>query len=287
MTWEETIREIRRRQDFKELVKLAYLDEDLKGNVERFIKSTEWKETEKLIAAHKAGKLRVLDMGCGNGIAAVAFALGRHEVVAVDPDDSITVGTGAVLHLKHLYGLDNLEVVTGYAEKVDLQSESFDLVYCRQSMHHANDLEKFVSNCSTFLKKGGIMITVRDHVVWGKKDKKLFLKTHALHKFYGGENAFSDQEYATAFERAGLRVVIRLKHFDSVINYYPLSPEQVEQWRHQESDNIRSNLKKKLGMFGNWQLIYWLYTKLIFDPANLTNEKKVPGRMYSYLSFKK
>lgn len=287
MTWEETIREIRKQHHFNDLVKLAYLDEDLKKNVERFIKSAEWKETDKLIAEHKPGKLRILDMGCGNGIAAVAFALGAHEVVAVDPDNSITVGTGAVLHLKQLYGLNNLEVVTGYAETVDLPTESFDLVYCRQSMHHANDLEKFVANCSAFLKRGGIMITVRDHVVWGKKDKKLFLKTHALHKFYGGENAFSDQEYATAFERAGLRVAVVLKHFDSVINYYPLSPQQVEQWRHRESGNIRSNLKKKLGVFGNWHFSYWLYTKLIFDPADLTDEKKVPGRMYSYLSFKK
>src|SRR6185369_4378006 len=122
--------------------------------------------------------------------AAVSFARLGHSVVAVDPDESDTVGLGAVAKLKAFYGLHHLDLKATFAETLTEDVESFDLVYCRQSMHHALDLEKFVQNCAKYLKKTGVLLTVRDHVIFNKRDKKWFLKSHPFHAVYGGENAY-------------------------------------------------------------------------------------------------
>ncbi len=82
------------------MVKYAYLEEDLLLNVQRFEKSEEWRLTLKLIDEFKSGSLRILDVGCGNGIAAIYLSMLVHAVVAVDPDQSDTVGSGAVRKLK-------------------------------------------------------------------------------------------------------------------------------------------------------------------------------------------
>jgi 2-polyprenyl-3-methyl-5-hydroxy-6-metoxy-1,4-benzoquinol methylase len=93
MTWEETINHIRTRAEYQDLVRDAYFDADLRLNADRFSQSTEFRETLALIAKHLQGTLNILDVGCGNGIASVAFARLGHNVTAIDPDPSQTVGT--------------------------------------------------------------------------------------------------------------------------------------------------------------------------------------------------
>jgi len=51
---------------------------------------------------------------------------------------------------------------------------------------------------------------------------------HPLHKFYGGENAFSLEEYETAITSAGLSIEQRLAPGDSAINYAPWSRNRVK-----------------------------------------------------------
>src|ERR1043166_1210842 len=101
MTWEETIKFIRTQAEYKELVRLAYFEEDLVLNVERFRSGPEYAETKKKIRAQAGdhGKVRMLDVGTGNGISAIAFALDGFEVDALEPDPSDTIGAGAVTRL--------------------------------------------------------------------------------------------------------------------------------------------------------------------------------------------
>jgi SAM-dependent methyltransferase len=228
----------------------------------------------------------ILDVGCGNGITSVAFALNGYKVIAVDPDPSTTVGTGAVKFLKEKLDLHSLEIITSFAEDVNLKEKYVDVVYCRQSMHHAFDLSSFVKNLSTFLKSGGHFITIRDHVIFDERDKQHFLDSHPLHKFYGGENGFTAIQYQDAFHAASLNIVQELKFFDSPINYFPLTSKVVEEWER-EPLVVAQKLKQRLGVIGSNKFIYWLYTKIISDPKNLLDEKYYPGRMYSYIAQKK
>ncbi|MCB0501082.1 MAG: class I SAM-dependent methyltransferase [Bacteroidetes bacterium] len=288
MNWEETIIEIRKKEDFKDLVYKSYLGADLRENVERFVKSEEFIETLNLIKKNNPNGIKLLDIGSGNGISAIGFALNGFDVTVVEPDPSETIGAGAIRKLKDVFNLNNIEIHEGFAEEMDFESESFDIVYARQAMHHANNLDQFVGESSRLLKKGGIFLTTRDHVVFDAADKEMFLNEHPLHKFYGGENAFSPTEYKSAITSAGLTIVEELRYFDSPINYYPelttYQRKNLDQYLDALTEKILTN---KFGSIGKIGLLKTLLSKRVgTDKDSFLDEKNRVGRIYSYLSKK-
>lgn len=289
MTWEETIKYIRTQPSFHLLVEKAYFEEDLPLNVERFRNSEEFLETLHLLRTHAPQAQTILDLGAGNGVSSLAFALLGYQVSAIEPDPSNTIGAGAIRQLAAHYQLNNITVREAFAEALQLPSESFDIVYTRQCMHHAHDLEKFLAESARVLKKGGLLITVRDHVVFDETDKKWFLETHPLQKYYGGENAFSPEEYKSAMLKAGFRIDKELRHYDSVINYFPQSRKEVENYIRNKKKQIEAQLIKKISFFGQISLIkklYYLYLKQRGIRILPLNERTIPGRMYSYICTK-
>lgn len=287
MTWDETIRYIRSKPEFKELVEKAYFDEDLQLNVERFKSDEEFAETLALIMFYAPDAKKILDVGSGNGISAVAFALNGYDVTSSEPDPSETIGAGAIRKLKEHYKLSNLKVVEEFAEKIDLKNELFDIVYVRQAMHHAYDLKSFIKNLAHFIKPNGFLFTIRDHVIYDQQDKQLFLEHHPLHKYYGGENAFTVDEYKGAMETAGLKIVKVMKLYDSVINYFPISSRELQQQVTLKEKIIEDHLIGRIGFFGKIPFIKNIYKKRIgLNRTQLLNEAQVPGRMYSFIAQK-
>ena len=290
MTWEETIKYIRTQPAFKDLVKFAYFEEDLKLNVERFKINGEFIETKKLINGYTPlrSDTKLLDIGSGNGISAVAFALDGVQVEAVEPDSSNTIGAGAIRKLKEIYNLSNLIVHEGFAEDLQFPDNKFDIVYIRQCMHHANDLQQFLNECARVLKKNGLLVTVRDHVIFNEEDKAWFLENHPLQKFYGGENAYTPTEYKTGMTKAGFTVMKELKYFDSEINYFPISKQEKVKKGVDYDHFVDGILKSKLGIFRNIGFIKKLaihhIEKKLIHPYD---ESQIPGRMYSYIAQKK
>jgi SAM-dependent methyltransferase len=288
MNWEETIKYIRTRPEFNELVEKAYFHEDLKANVERFKSSEEFTATIAMLKQYRPGATSILDIGSGNGISAISFALSGYKVCVSEPDPSDTVGAGAILKLKEVYHLPDIEVYKEYAENIEFpNNELFDVVYVRQAMHHAYDLQQFVKNLAGLLKVGGLLLTIRDHVIFDGQDKEWFLEAHPLHKFYGGENAFTVQEYENAIKSAGLRIMEKLKHFDSVINYFPLSSEEFVNLPLAREKEIEKNLVAKIGPLGKLGFLKKLYKKRVgFDRHTFFDERSIPGRMYSFIAEK-
>jgi len=280
MNWHETIAYIQSEPQFESLVKSAFIDRDNNWNSNAFHNSAEFKETIALIRKKAPKAKKILDIGAGNGIASIAFAKEGYTVTALEPDESVLVGAGAIEALATELKLDNVSVVKNFAEEASLQPESFDVVYVRQALHHANNLNEFVANTAKFLKKGGLYVTIRDHVIFGQQDKELFLQQHPLHKFYGGENAFTEKEYETAFKLAGLAVDLKLRHFESVINYSPLSKTQLRLL-----PEAFKNAKRKF--FGSLvetrvfnELTFALYGLLKRD---IYLEENIPGRLRTYI----
>ena len=288
MTWEETIQYIRTQPAYQDLVEKAYFEEDLPLNVRRFRESEEYAETIRLLKHHQPNAQTILDIGCGNGISAISFALEGYTVTAVEPDPSPTIGAGAIRQLQQHYQLQNIEVFEAFAENIQFEDNRFDIVYFRQAMHHANHLEKFLAEAARVLKKGGLLLAVRDHVVFDPQDKAWLLETHPLQKFYGGENAFSPQAYRNAMEQAGLVILKEYKHFESVLNFSPSTKEEIAQRLLQIKTQRKKHLKSKIGFLAGLPFVFTLYdTYLDKKVGKALDEMVVPGRMYSYMARKR
>lgn len=288
MNWHETIEFIRTKPDYEWLVKNAYFDENLVTNVDNFIQSEEFEETLKIIRNLCPDKKpKILDVGSGNGISAIAFALNGMNVVAIEPDPSTTIGVGAIRYLIDHYHLKNIEVFQNTAEEVIFDNAIFDIVYVRQALHHAQDLNKFVHQTTKYLKNGGYYFSVRDHVIYNEKDKLLFLEAHPLHKYYGGENAFTLEEYSTAMTKANLKIITILHHFDSVINYAPLTKIEKELLQEKRTAEIKTGLKNKIGRMANLPFIsYFADVYFSYKYGNVYDETKISGRLCSIISRK-
>lgn len=287
MTWEETIRFIRTQPEYKSLVEQSYLGEDLRLNVDHFRSSEEFVETLKLIREFAPHAVSILDIGAGNGISSVALALSAYDVTVVEPDPSATVGCGAIEILKKEFGLVNLKINTSFGEKLPFETALFDIVYARQAMHHAADLNTFIKEAGRVLKPGGLLITVRDHVIFGEKDKKEFLVTHPLQRFYGGENAFTGDQYISAMQNAGFQIKKQLKYYDSVINYFPGKASEVSNAGNLLRENFRKSMRKR---FGSW-VVNFPFLQLLelisrLKNGDWTDERRIPGRMNSFIALK-
>ncbi len=259
MNWAETIEYIRKDPAYAPLVKFAYFEKDLPLNVERFMASEEWTETKKIVNNYKPGAVSLLDVGCGAGFTSIAFALAGLKVTALEPDPDETIGYGAIKKLAGHYQV-TVNIAPAYFEQSELPAESFDIVYARQSMHHAGNLQNYLSEAYRVLKPGGLLFTVRDHIVNDGKEKEQFLSVHPLQKFYGGENAYSEAEYTNAMKRAGFKIERVWRYYESVLNFFP-----IKKWR------IKAAKIKNAVLF--------------FRPSNL-KESAIPGRMYSFLAKK-
>lgn len=272
MTWHETIEYIQSTPSFAEIVENTYILPDLQANVERFRKSAEFQETLRLLRHYcPTPDPFILDIGAGNGIATLAFALEGFRVVALEPDPSPMVGSGAIRQLMKMYTISSIEIIEAFGENLPFEGNHFDIVYGRQVMHHAHNLPQFVMEAVRVLKKGGILFTTRDHVIKDENDKQRFLQRHPLHTFYGGENAFRLEEYRLAFQNAALNIVCELSPSASVINYDPWTKKRLSEVL---SHKFGSALGKQ-----NW--IVELAWQLL-----MVRQEHLPGKLYSFIARK-
>src|SRR5260221_1737658 len=271
MTWEETIEYIRTNPEYKELVEKAYFEQNLSLNVERFRHGEEFIETVAIIKRRCLEANTIADIGSGNGIASIAFALEGYKVFSIEPDPSIVIGAGAIRKLTDEYHLNGKVIVsTCFGEETGLQDRQVDVVYIRQAMHHANDLKQMMRECYRILRPGGLLLTIRDHVIFDEADKKWFLESHPLHKFYGGENAYTAGEYRHAMINAGFTIETMLKYYDSVVNYFPMTKGDVANMLENKNKLLLEKLAKRIGMVGRIKLIRNLYLSFRKpDPASV------------------
>ena len=224
MTWEQAVEWLREQPGREELVKACFFDDPLLEAARRFHQGEEWAETRKRLPAPPG---KALDLGAGRGISSYALARDGFAVTALEPDPSALVGAEAIRSLAEESGL-SISVVREWGEYLPFDDSSFDLVHGRQVLHHARNLPELCQEVARVLKPGGVFIATREHVVDRPEELPVFLAGHPLHHLYGGENAFSLPEYINSIEQAGLYFSEILAPFDSVINYYPATREEVE-----------------------------------------------------------
>lgn len=219
LTAEEAVRRLRVDPDRRALVEACYFDDPVLAAADRYHRSPEWREVQRILGSPPKGA-RALDIGAGRGIASYALARDSWQVTAVEPDPSPLVGAGAIGELAREAGLP-IAIETHWGEALPFADESFDLVFCRQVLHHARDLPAFCKGAARVLVRGGLFVAAREHVLSKPDDLTAFLERHPLHALHETEHAFTLREYLAALRQAGLRVERRLNPLSSNINTAP------------------------------------------------------------------
>ena len=218
-SWEAAVAWLAAQPDYADVLADAYLDQPLRRAAERYRASSEWAALQQWLPPSRG---RALDLGAGNGILAYAAAADGWQTTAIEPDPSLTVGAGAIRALAAETGV-TIDVVEAFGEQLPVADASFDVAFARQVLHHARDLGSLCAELARVTKPGGLVVTLRDHVISDSTQLQPFLDSHLLHNRYGGENAFTVSEYRGALEAAGLTIVRALGSFASPINYGPQS----------------------------------------------------------------
>ena len=270
-SWEEAIDLLRRDPQHRELIRDAYLTADLSENCRRFAQSDEFNEALKLINIHRPDARELLDIPAGNGIATYAFARAGFKVTAVEPDPSPSVGRGAIAAALLKENLQ-AEIVDAFGENLPFDSHSFDVVYVRQGLHHAQNLNAMLAEYARVLRPRGLLLGCREHVVddYGAS-LRAFLTAQVDHQLYGGENAFTLADYRSAFLDAGFSIIQEMGPYDSPINLHPNTPESLQTKICESPPGKILGLvlpKSFVGRLGMWHL----------------KRSRRPGRLYSFVA---
>jgi ubiquinone/menaquinone biosynthesis C-methylase UbiE len=274
LTWEETIVLLRKSRANTQWIRAAYLEDDLSENCSRYSKSNEFNLIKEIIYEYKRDKsIKILDVAAGNGISTISFGLLGYSVDAIEPDPSETVGRGAINSMAKKYNLSNINVIDSYGENTNLNSEAYDVVFIRQGLHHADDIKLMLKEFNRLLKRDGLLLSIRDHVVdnYGESLER-FLDSQIDHQYYKGENAYTLKDYIAFIKEAGFMVKKVLTPYSNQINLN-LSDEEI--------------LKKIMqSTVGKW--ITMLFGKKISLLLNQyhNSRKKIPGRLYSFVAIK-
>ena len=262
-SWEEAVIWLRSQPEQAELVRSCFYDDPLIDAAKRYFESSEWQAVRAFLP--KSAK-RALDLGAGRGISSYAFARDGWQIDALEPNSGNLVGAGAIRSLAKEANL-NIRVEQTWGEKLPYANATFDVVHGRQVLHHAHDLKQLCSEATRVLKAGGVFIATREHVLSREEDLPIFLNNHPLHKLYGGEHAFTLQQYIDAISHSGIKLTRVLNPFQTEINLYP---ETIK--------GLKKRLAKKIGL-------PFLHVP-DFVLGALGAISNAPGRLYTFVGIK-
>jgi SAM-dependent methyltransferase len=262
-TWEEAVAWLRSQRGHEELVRACFFDDPLIDAARRYHHSTEWQAVRQYLPRVSGA---ALDVGAGRGIASYALAMDGWKVTALEPNASKLVGANAIRSLAQEAHLE-IKVEETWGERLPFADDSFDLVHARQVLHHAQDLPLLCKEAARVLKKNGVFLATREHVISTREDLPAFLALHPLHKLYGGEHAYLLQEYLDAIIKSGIKLSTVLNPYQSDINLYP---ETVE--------GLRRRVAKKLG------LPPFMIPSILLSWRGAMN--RIPGRLYTFVGRK-
>jgi len=260
----------------KNLAHQCYIDWDITNACKRFEASEEWQTLRKYIVKYISLGSKVLDLGAGNGIGSYALAKMSYAVIAVEPNPGELVGLGAIVKMSRETSL-NIRCISALGEVLPFESGSFSLVYCRQVLHHAKNLDAMLAEIARVLKKDGLLVATREHVIDSPESLEYFLNHHPLEKHAVEEFAYGLDRYISAIRMSEMKILKILTPWASVINYYPST-------RDHRIKQLTDLFVQKFGSAGRYvryiPFIDWIYRRY------LESKDHTPGRMYSFIAKK-
>ena len=114
---------------------------------------------EMMLKAAKNGFVdSVLDVGTGQGTDAILMLKNAHNVVAIDISSHALITANTLSRAKSEG--KNISFVLGDAEHLPLREDAFDVVYCKDLLHHVSDSLLAVSEMRRVAKTGGSVVAI-------------------------------------------------------------------------------------------------------------------------------
>jgi ubiquinone/menaquinone biosynthesis C-methylase UbiE len=143
---------------------------------------------------------RVLDLGCGTGFFLAELEQQRPGAVGLDISHDM-------LRVSEQY-VPGARVITADAERLPFAEQSFDAVFCKGSLHHTRDHQRFLENCARALSPQGVLIMSEPC-----NDNPLIrFARYVLYKFSPhfdlGDQGFTRKGLIELCERSGFEVLV-------------------------------------------------------------------------------
>lgn len=145
---------------------------------------------------------RAIDLGCGGGHVTYAMAPGAGEVVACDLSADMLA---AVRETAATRGFANVRTEQTSVEKLPFADASFDMLGCRYSAHHWQDIDAGFSEARRVLKPGAPAMFV-DVVAPAMPLLDTHLQGVELLRDTSHVRDYSEAEWQAKLESAGFRV---------------------------------------------------------------------------------
>lgn len=175
--------------------------EKLMEYADHHIKSASFQKALKTLDL--CGGEKILDFGASTCWASYAFSKMGCATVALDFDMSDTFGLLAGKKLIENTGV-TFELVAGDCEQIPLKEGYFDIVFGSQVLHHAEDLNRMVSEVVRVTKGGGMVIVIGEPKRGFFQSEESLKKSHKAVPFGVNEHFPSYFQYVSAFKKAGL-----------------------------------------------------------------------------------
>jgi SAM-dependent methyltransferase len=152
-----------------------------------------------MISHVPAGARRILDLGCGTGFFLAELEEQHPGSVGLDISHDMLKVSGQYV--------PGARLVTGDAERLPFKPGSFDVVFCKGSLHHTRDHVGFLTHCRNALGGEGVLIMsepCNDNPLIRLARKVLYRKSA---HFDEGDEGFTRRGIVELCERAGFEVL--------------------------------------------------------------------------------
>jgi SAM-dependent methyltransferase len=166
--------------------------------------------------ASLTGSERVLDVGCGAGHTALAFAKHVAEVVALDMTREML---DQAARLAAQRGLSNIAFSHGVAERLPFPDGSFDVVTSRFCAHHYADPARATREASRVLRSGGRYLLV-DSIALADGVQDTYLNAIEVLRDPSHVRDYSASQWLAMFTDAGLEAAL-VTHWKLRLEFEP------------------------------------------------------------------
>ena len=159
---------------------------------------------DEALTVSKIKKGEILDIGCGPGLLAKEFASRSAKFFVKGIDTS---PEAIKMAKKHCKSLRNTDFVVGDASSLPFPESSFNLVVCKDSLHHFGDIKKALKEMKRVLKPNGILY-IQDM----RRDLPFYLLKRSMPpdttlkklQFYSTRAAYTKDEIAKILKNSGI-----------------------------------------------------------------------------------